>query len=125
MSKSRYTGGCLCGALRYEAGGTAADLAFCHCTSCRRATGATPVPWGTFPRREFVVTRGELQEFPSSARVFRGFCRTCGSSLTYRHEARPGEIDVALATLDDPEALRPQSHIWLQDRLSWSMAGDD
>jgi hypothetical protein len=56
--------------------------------------------------------------------VWRGFCARCGTSLTYRHEVRATEIDVTLATLDDPTLLRPQTHVWVKDRLPW-VAIDD
>lgn len=97
---------------------------FCHCTSCRRAVGAPLVPWGTFARDRFTITAGQLAEHHSSPGVTRGFCQHCGTSLTYRNEARAGEIDVALGTLDDPAVLKPQMHIWVQDKLPWMVIGD-
>jgi PhnB protein len=123
-ARSDHSGGCLCGAVRYEARGPASDLAFCHCNSCTRATGVPAVPWGTFQRSSFAITRGELREFGSSPGVVRGFCSACGTSLTYRHAARPQEIDVTLATLDAPEALRPEAHLWVDDKPSWVAIGD-
>lgn len=119
VSESAYTGGCLCGSVRYQASGGVDNLCYCHCESCRRATGAPMVPWGTFAIDRFRVTKGSLKEYRSSARVLRGFCGNCGTSLTYRHEKRPAEIDVILVTLDDPTLLVPQAHIWLQDKLPW------
>ena len=118
MTGSTYEGGCLCGSVRYQAS-SAANACYCHCTSCRRAFGAPMVPWATFPRERFIVMRGELAEYRSSPPVTRGFCATCGTSITYRHDRRPGEIDVALATLDDPNAIAPAAHIWVQDKLPW------
>ena len=124
MSEGLYTGGCLCGAVRYEITGVVSDPCFCHCASCRRATGAPMVPWGTFARDAVRVVRGRLSEFHSSAQVARGFCARCGTSLTYRHEARPAEIDVTLATLDDPTRVAPVMHVWVKDRLPWVSIGD-
>jgi hypothetical protein len=114
------TGGCACGALRYEASGVAANLCFCHCASCRRAAGASPVAWGTFARERFRIVRGSLALRRSSAPVERGFCAACGTTITYAHAARPGEIDVTLASLDEPAALRPACHIWVSDRIGWA-----
>jgi hypothetical protein len=119
MSEKTWSGGCLCGAVRYEAKGDGRDLCFCHCESCRRATGAVMVAWATFDRARFAVTRGQLAEYRSSAEVLRGFCAACGTSLTYCHEKRGHEIDIALATLDTPAALRPAAHIWVKDKLPW------
>jgi hypothetical protein len=124
MGGSVYQGGCLCGAVRYSVSGAVSKPCFCHCASCRRATGAPMVPWGTFARDALRITRGRLTEFRSSAQVSRGFCPRCGTSLTYRHAARPAEIDVTLATLDDPALLAPLMHVWTQDRLPWVTIGD-
>src|SRR5579862_3649079 len=119
-----YLGGRLCGAVRYAAAGEASHLCFCHCASCRRAVGSPGVPWATFARRGFRVTHGRLAEYRSSARVLRGFCAACGSSLTYRNEARDAEIDVTLASLDEPTRLAPQQHVWVADALPWQELAD-
>jgi hypothetical protein len=124
MGNISVSGGCLCGAVRYELAGAPTTLCVCHCESCRRAVGAAAVPWGTFALASFRLTRGELAEYRSSAAVTRGFCGRCGSSLTYRHEARPAEIDVTLATLDEPARFAPQIHVWVGDRLPWDLIGD-
>jgi|SRR5579863_1653497 len=119
MSESPYTGGCLCGAVRYRATGTARNLCYCHCESCRRAAGSPTVPWATFERTHFQLLRGELTEFRSSPGRLRGFCAACGTSLTYRSDDRPTEIDVTLGTLDEPRRLAPQMHVWVEDKLPW------
>jgi hypothetical protein len=124
MTSTVYAGGCLCGAVRYEITGAVSNPCFCHCASCRRAAGAPMVPWGTFVRETMRVTRGRLSEHRSSAQAWRGFCARCGTSLTYRNEARPTEIDVTLATLDDPTRLVPAMHVWVKDRLPWVAIGD-
>jgi hypothetical protein len=51
--------------------------------------------------------------------VRRGFCGTCGSSLTYRNETRPAEVDVILTSLDEPALLVPAMHVWVADKLPW------
>jgi len=117
-------GGCLCGALRYAAGGEATNRCYCHCRSCRRAFGATFVAWATFPRAEFRVAQGALASLRSSEKVARGFCAACGTSLTYAHDDRPGEIDIALATLDEAGAIAPEYHLWMADALPWDRPGD-
>lgn len=124
MNGPSYPGGCLCGDVRYQATGEAANLCFCHCTSCRRAVGAPMVSWGTFARDNVSIAEGKLAEFHSSPGVTRGFCANCGTSLTYRHEARPAEIDVALATLDDATVLAPECHIWVGDKVPWLVISD-
>jgi len=124
MEKLRHAGGCLCGEVRYEVSGEVSNLCYCHCISCRRAAGAPLVPWGTVARQGFRLTRGALAEYGSSPAVARGFCAACGTSLTYRHAARPAEIDVALATLDDAARFAPQMHVWVSEKLPWVSIND-
>jgi hypothetical protein len=119
-----YVGGCLCGAVRYQLEGAVSNPCFCHCASCRRATGASMVPWGTFARAAVRITRGQLSEYRSSPQVWRGFCARCGTPLTYRRETRGEEIDVTLGTLDDPALIAPLMHLWVQDELPWVVIGD-
>jgi hypothetical protein len=124
MPAISYSGGCLCGRVRYEARAEVTNLCFCHCASCRRATGAPLVPWGSFAIGNFSIVQGRLAEYRSSPNVTRGFCAHCGTSLTYRREDRGAEIDVTLSSLDDPEALQPEVHIWVEDKLSWVVITD-
>jgi len=119
MPEPVFSGGCLCGAVRYRASGEPRYLCYCHCESCRRAAGAASVPWATFLRGRFELSGAALTQYRSSAQVLRGFCSTCGSSLTYRNEARPQEIDVILASLDEPALLVPVMHVWVAEKLPW------
>ncbi|UEM22782.1 GFA family protein [Skermanella mucosa] len=108
------TGGCLCGAVRYRIDGelTAEGAGFCHCSLCRRASGAPAVAWGTWRTPDFRFTGGEPAEYRSSPKGIRRFCPTCGSQLTFHYTEGPENIDVTLATLDDPGAVKPQYHVW-------------
>lgn len=119
-----YTGRCLCGAVRYRAEGPASSIGYCHCISCRRASGAPYVAWATFARDAVVLTQGRLAEYRSSAPVMRGFCPACGTPLSYRHDRRPAEIDLTLAALDDPAALTPAYHLWTEHKLPWVRLDD-
>lgn len=82
------------------------------------------VPWGTFSAANFSIVRGRLAEYRSSPKVTRGFCAECGTSLSYRHDDRSGEIDVTLLTLDAPGVLAPEVHIWVEDKLPWVVIAD-
>ena len=57
--------------------------------------------------------------------MLRGFCAACGTSLTYRNDNRPTEIDVTLGTLDEPTRLVPQMHVWVADKLPWTVLADE
>ncbi len=117
-------GGCYCGRIRYEADGEPFDRCCCHCTMCRRTTGAPFVAWFTVRRAEFRFTKGEPARFASSARGLRSFCPTCGTQLTFQYADDSDEIDVTTASLDDPEAVAPLDHIYSDTMLSWIKLDD-
>ena len=112
-----------------ESGGTPAHRARAtfpgEATRYRGGSGAPLVAWVTFPVDRFELVGGSLTEYASSQGVVRGFCTTCGTSLTYAHEARSAEIDVALATLDDPATLEPGFHVWVSHKPPWVRLDDD
>jgi len=118
------SGGCLCGALRYRLGPPRCASTLCHCESCRRASGAHSVGWVTVRPQDVEWLTGTPREFGSSPGVWRGFCATCGTPLTYRSERRPEEFDVTLASLDDPGAMPPADHIWMADAVAWDRPAD-
>jgi len=121
---SSATGGCLCGTIRYEAFGPGNHATLCHCSSCRRASGAPLVAWVTFGRTDFRFTTSPPTSFESSTGVTRTFCPKCGSPLTYARDDLADEIDVTLATLDHPETMPPADHTWDDERLPWLESGD-
>ena len=103
----RLTGGCFCGAVRFEAEGPEKFACFCHCHSCQHAAGAPVVAWATYPRDTFRVSSGELHTYSSSPGVTRGICAACGTSISYEHVDRPGDIGerVPVRDLEIPEIL--------------------
>ena len=116
---TELTGGCLCGAVRYRITAEPLVVTHCHCTFCRRAAGAPFITWVTIASDGFAWTQGEPAEYASSAEARRGFCGTCGTTLGYRGIGHAEEIDIAAASLDDPERVTPQDHIWAGSMLSW------
>ena len=114
------TGGCHCGAVRYQIVGEPKHVALCHCSDCRKSAGAPMVAWAAFAEAELAVTAGATVTFNSSGTALRSFCGTCGSGLFYRNaEFLPGIVDIQSATLDDPELLPPGAHIQTAERLDW------
>lgn len=112
-------GGCYCGAVRYEAGGEPYHQNVCHCSDCRRTTGAPLVAWFTVARDAFRVVRGEPRAFASSDHGTRYFCPTCGTQLAFMSTRYPGEADVTTASLDDPGAQPPVDQSWRDERVAW------
>jgi hypothetical protein len=118
-------GGCYCGRTRYEAAGTPFHETNCHCSICRRTTGAPFVAWFSVPRSHFRFVSGEPKRFNSTTKGARSFCPHCGTQLTFEHEDFPDEIDVTTCSLDNPEALPPRDHTWISSKLSWvKLPGD-
>jgi hypothetical protein len=119
------SGGCLCGAVRYEVQGLLREILVCHCHECRRWSGRAwaataaradetgiegPVVWRPSPRSEY--------------RARRGNCERCGSSLFWWAEG--GErIAIGAGTLDEPNGVRVAAHIWAEQGADWERPGGD
>ncbi|HST36080.1 MAG TPA: GFA family protein [Allosphingosinicella sp.] len=118
-------GGCHCGAIRYRVQDNPIYHALCHCTDCRRATGAPAVSWALFRNENFEVLQGEAKAYASSENARRHYCAACGTSLFYTNEiVFPNMTDIQSATLDDPGALPLQIHVQTAERVAW-MRGID
>lgn len=114
------TGGCRCGATRFEARGAPRFVGNCHCEDCRRATGA---PFSTYAgyKSENVRWSGAPRRiYESSSGVFRGFCGNCGAPLSYQGQKWSGETHLFLGTFDDPRALTPTGEAFAEERLPWA-----
>lgn len=113
------TGGCYCGAIRYQASGPTGSHSMCHCAQCRGTTGAPGVAWFTVPRASFSFLSGTPTRFRSSDHATRSFCPACGTQLTFADDAQPGEIDVTTCSLDQPSQLPPQKEIFIASKVEW------
>ncbi|HEY1582381.1 MAG TPA: GFA family protein [Chthoniobacterales bacterium] len=123
MNSSKIAGGCLCGAIRYEADGVPYHITHCHCEDCRRSAGAPFVTWASFRLADFRLTRGAMRELAFAGRL-RSFCSDCGTSLAFRSSRESDEIDLTVASFDHPEVVVPADHIWVEDRLPWIKLAD-
>jgi hypothetical protein len=99
-----YTGGCQCGAARFQVRGTLKDSSICHCRMCQKAFGAYYAPLVSVRGAVLEWTRGAPKRFRSSNHVERGFCGDCGTPLTYE---APDGIAIAAGAFDDPGAVPP------------------
>jgi hypothetical protein len=120
-------GGCLCGEVRYRvaAGAPVTDVAYCHCRMCQRAAGAPVAAWCTVPAAALAWTRGRPRAHRSSERAGRLFCPDCGSQLAFRMLDEPDRLDLAVASLDRPEEVAPEYHIWVSSRMPWFETRDE
>lgn len=121
------TGGCLCGAVRYQVRGPLRDVMLCHCVECRRWHGHFSA--FTSARREdlVLVQDDELRWFsdaPSQAHARRGFCSRCGSSLFWDSPERD-TISIAAGSLEEPTGLRTAGQIFVSEAGDYYAAPDD
>jgi hypothetical protein len=117
-------GGCYCGRIRYEVTGTPFNETNCHCSICRRTTGAPFVAWFSVRPSEFRLLSGDPTSFRSSRQAVRTFCPHCGTQLTFQSEDSPEDIDVTTCSLDDPDAVPAKDHTRTSSKLRWIELGD-
>lgn len=120
-----FEGGCLCGAIRYRA--TAAPLrgVICHCSMCRRHSGAPALAFVHFPADRFQWLSGEPARYRSSAYAERGFCPRCGSTLSMHEEVLAGRVQICVGSLDEPARVRIDDHVWTRERIGWFEVRDE
>ena len=111
-------GRCLCGAIRFAFDPPAIWVLHCHCESCRRAT-ASPMTSFVSVADTRLRWSGTPATFASSPGVERGFCGTCGSPVFYRYDGKPHETHLYAALLEDPAAVTPEGHDFVEERIAW------
>ena len=126
------TGGCLCGAIRYESTEPPDYVVYCHCRICQIACGALFALVAGFPGETFRYTQGEPTYYHSSSWVKRGFCANCGSpvEMTYTQEFHVSDPEpgpgVLIGTLDHPEDWPPDlRHTGIESKVPWHVITDD
>ncbi len=112
------TGGCLCGDVRYRAKGDALWVVHCHCRWCQRASGAAFLTCAGFRSEDLEWVKGAPKIYKSSPEVERGFCARCGSTLSFARSGKR-ETDVFAGTLDNPQDVTPEAHIFTDRQLGW------
>jgi hypothetical protein len=120
---ARLTGGCLCGAVRYEITGAEQIALSCHCRDCQYIAGGAPSHAMVVLSKDLTVTKGEAEEYWSLSargnRVARLFCGRCGTPLFGKNEKHLQYLAVKPGSLDDPSGFRPQANIWTQSAQPW------
>jgi hypothetical protein len=124
MAGSAFTGGCLCGRVRYAIAGPPRLVSHCHCSLCRRSAGAPFVTWLTVRQDAFRLVAGEPRQFRSSDHGWRAFCADCGTQVTSGSARYPKYVEVTAGSLDDPAAAVPERHVYWPDRLPWTADED-
>ena len=116
-----FTGGCACGAIRYEVNADPIVMFNCHCRDCQKTSGGPFTPVFYVPAKAFNITKGTPTYHGTTSEMIghnqRGFCPECGSRLF------GGKTDfgqgIAASSLDDPSLYKPQHEIWTSDAQPW------
>jgi len=119
------TGGCHCGAIRYQVSGQPEFVGCCHCKDCRGSTGAPMTVFVTYLGDRVQFTAGQRKIYASSPGIARTFCADCGTPLSYEAEwAGQTVIGLYVSTLDEPDNFPPDKHVFDVDRIGWFHVAD-
>lgn len=120
---TRWTGGCLCGAVRYEASADPVVCVVCHCRDCQYVSGGGPSYAMIFERAAVSIKQGAPQGYVSVAdsgtRVSRQYCADCGTPLFAHNADHETHIAVKVGSLDDPSGFNAAGHIWTSSAPPW------
>ncbi|MEO8315913.1 MAG: GFA family protein [Pseudomonadota bacterium] len=123
-----FSGGCACGAIRYECSSKPLAMLNCHCRDCQQSSGA-PFASGVVVSTDSVEISGSPKKYSvqasSGVSTIRSFCSNCGSPLFTRGEARPDFMSIRFTSLDDSSEFRPVLDIWTASAASWVCLNDE
>jgi hypothetical protein len=117
------SGGCLCGAVRYEVRGQLTAPHVCHCSQCRKQSGHCVAAAGARRSDFSLLSQSTLKWYRSSRMARRGFCCECGSVLLWDDDG--DEISINLGGLDQPTGVKVEKHIFVDDKADYYEIDDD
>src|SRR6476661_6480866 len=120
------TGGCMCGAVRYELKSDPFDCGWCHCRTCQLSSGAPAQAFACIRRGDWLVTSGadSIRSIRSSSFGQRSFCAQCGTPMFVTVEHQPETLDFSAVTLDDADEDPTEYHIFWSSKVCWFNPGD-
>lgn len=126
-TEQKYTGSCLCGAIRYAIHGEIGEIIQCHCQRCRKSNGTAYATNAPVKISEFELISGQnvLKTFQSTATAQRCFCGECGSPIYSIKQEAPDFYRLRIGTLDNALQQRPTMHIFVADKAEWDTICDD
>ena len=122
------TGGCLCGAVRFELSERPVEAGYCHCTRCQRRTGTASSAQARIDGRTFRVIAGESAIrgwLPSDSAFEKCFCGRCGAHLFSRSTADPRQMSVRMGAFDEDPGVRPTWRTFVDYAAPWEPIPDD
>ena len=116
-----YEGSCLCGSISYEIDGELSDFSYCHCRSCRKASGSAHAANASVNRSELRLRDPEdcLRSYESSPGKLRKFCSQCGSPLFATHTGWPDVVRIRVGSLDTYFDRLADGHHSVSDKAPW------
>jgi len=121
------TGGCACGAVRFELDALPISASWCHCTRCQRRTGTSASPQARIAPGSMRIVRGDTRtrEWAPPGGFAKVFCGECGSSLWSRSPHDPDVISVRLGAFDGDPGVRPGHRQFVVYAAVWDDIPDD
>ncbi len=124
-----FTGGCLCGAIRYQVKSDPVRVANCHCDDCRRTTGASFTTNVFVKEEDLTILQGSPRSFQhpsgSGATMTKEFCGDCGSPLFGSGSGSTGVKNVKVGSIDDASRIRPSINVFVSKALPFTVLADD
>ena len=124
-SEAPVTGRCYCGAVHLTATARPQTVTYCHCSDCRRLTGAAVPAFAAFAEEQLTFTPSKGPRSSATEGVSRWFCRDCGTPLAATFDYLPGQVYVPLGILDQIATLAPESHCHSDSAPAWLHIADD
>ena len=128
MADPVFTGGCLCGRVRFELTEPPLEAGYCHCTRCQRRTGTASSAQARIDGRTFRLLQGEESVgawHPPDTAFEKCFCRACGGHLFSRNPDDPAQMSVRLGAFDGDPGVRPSWRAYVAYAAAWEPIPDD
>jgi hypothetical protein len=118
-----FSGGCACGAIRYESTAEPVAMLHCHCRDCQQSSGGPFSSFVVVPSEAFKLLQGSLSFHASPSHMggetHRGFCPECGTPIHGKTDLAPHIVAIRTASLDDPSWFHQQIDVWTSDAQPW------
>jgi hypothetical protein len=116
--QNRHTGGCRCGAVRFETSAAPHHVSYCHCVDCRKAYGAPVAAFVGFMADEVLLRGDDLTRYQNGTAI-RSFCRVCGTPISYVDTRIGDRVYFTLGAMDMPAMYRPTVHAYVREQLPY------